>query len=91
MILLENIRHALLLNLSNQTNTIKCMETHLSQYNFFVILGLEYLKPSKKCDKIPISLGIDRDSNLSINGLDESKIDDENIYIYTDKKVTKSE
>lgn len=91
MIFLKNIRHSILLNLSNQTNTIKCADTHLSQYNFFVILGLEYLNPINTAEKIPITLNIDKDGNLSINGLDEDKLNDDNIYIYTDKKVTTSD
>jgi len=91
VIFLENIRHSLLLNLSNQANTIKCTETHLAQYNFFVILGLECLNLSNESKGIPISFYIDKDGNLSINGIDENKLNEENIYIYTDKKVTKSD
>lgn len=91
MIFLENIRHSILLNLSNQANTIKCTKTHLAQYNFFVIIGLEYLNSFNESEKIPISFYIDKDGNLSINGLDEDKLNNENIYIYSDKKVTSSE
>jgi len=58
---------------------------------FFVILGLEYLNPINTAEKIPIALNIDKDGNLSINGLDEDKLNDDNIYIYTDKKVTTSD
>lgn len=45
----------------------------------------------EKRDAIPISLDIDEDGELSINGIPGELIDDRNIVIYTDKKVTESD
>ncbi len=88
---MEKIKHSLLLNLSNQANTLRCRRTNLSQFNYIVILGLEYLNILEKRDAIPISLDIDEDGELSINGIPGELIDDRNIVIYTDKKVTESD
>lgn len=88
---MNNVKHSLLLNLSNQANTFKCKEITLSQYNFVAILGLEYLNGENYSDMIPISINIDEEWNLSISGIGENVIDDENIYVYTDKKITKSD
>lgn len=89
--ILEKVKHSLLLNISNQANTIRCRKTNLSQFNFIVILGLEYLKSLDKSKGIPISINIDEEGDLSINGIPGEVIDDRNIYIYTDKKITESD
>ncbi|HHV46594.1 MAG TPA: hypothetical protein GXX53_06825 [Tissierellia bacterium] len=88
---MNSVRHSLLLNLSNQANTFGCKGITLSQYNFVTILGFEYLNGEKPSEMIPISINIDKDWNLSIEGFGENIIDDGNIYVYTDKKVTKSD
>lgn len=88
---MNSVKHSLLLNLSNQANTFKCKGITLSQYNFVTILGLEYLNGEKSLELIPISINIDKDWNLSVDGFGENIIDDENIYVYTDKKITKSD
>lgn len=88
---MNNVKHSLLLNLSNQANTFMCRGITLSQYNVATILGLEYLNRINNFEPIPISINVDKDWNFSINGLDENIIDDGNIYVYTDKKVTKSD
>ena len=88
---MNSVKHSLLLNLSNQANTFKCKGITLSQYNFVTILGLEYLNGENYSDMIPISINIDEEWNLSISGIGENVIDDENIYVYTDKKITKSD
>ena len=88
---MNNVKHSLLLNLSNQANTFMCRGITLSQYNVVTILGLEYLNRINNFEPIPISINVDKDWNFSINGLDENIIDDVNIYVYTDKKVTKSD
>lgn len=85
------IKHSLSVNLSNQANTFKCIKANLGQFNIVAILGLEYLYEKDPINKIPISIDVDRDWNLSIEGLDKNIIDEENICIYTDKKVTKSD
>lgn len=88
---MNNVKHSLLLNLSNQANTFMCRGITLSQYNVVTILGLEYLNRINNFEPIPISINVDKDWNFSINGLDENIIDNGNIYVYTDKKVTKSD
>lgn len=88
---MNGVKHSLLLNLSNQANLFKCKGITLSQYNIITILGLEYLSGGCCSDMIPISINIDEDWNLSINGLGEDVLDDGNIYVYTDKKITKSD
>lgn len=88
---MNSVKHSLLMNLSNQANTFRCRGIILSQYNFVTILGLEYLKGENDLEMIPISINIDEEWNLSIDGLGEDIINDENIYVYTYKKVTKSD
>ncbi|NLY66161.1 MAG: hypothetical protein GX069_01215 [Tissierellia bacterium] len=88
---MNNVKHSLLLNLSNQANTFMCRGITLSQYNVVTILGLEYLNRINNFEPIPISINVDKDWNFSINGLDENIIYDGNIYVYTDKNVTKSD
>ncbi|MCR2042853.1 hypothetical protein [Anaerosalibacter massiliensis] len=88
---MEKLKQSLVLNLSNQANTFSCKKIDLSQFNFFAILGLEYLYIDTKKENIPISINIDRSGELSINGLDGDLIDDKNICIYSDKKITKSD
>ncbi|MBZ2174245.1 hypothetical protein K8M07_03185 [Schnuerera sp. xch1] len=88
---MEKVKQSLIFNLSNQANTFKCRKSFLSQFNIFTIFGLEYLNTIKAVDKIPISISVDKDGGLSIDGIDEELINDKNIYVYTDKKVTKSD
>ena len=88
---MNNVKHSLLLNLSNQANTFMCRGITLSQYNVVTILGFEYLNRINNFEPIPISINVDKDWNFSRTGLDENIIDDGNIYVYTDKKVTKSD
>lgn len=89
--ILRNAKHSLILNLSNQANTFKGNKSNLRQFNFVTILGLEYLSDINTTDLNPVALYIDKDGNLSINGIDGELLDDKNIFIYTDKKVTKSD
>lgn len=85
---LENIKSSIALNLSNQGNVYKSRESNLSQFNFFVILGLDYLNNIGDMEAVPISIDINGSGDLTINGLDGDLINNENIYIYSDKKVT---
>lgn len=87
----EKIKHSLSVNLSNQANTFKCMKANLGQFNFVALLGLEYLYRKDPNNKIPVTINIDENWNLSIEGLEDNIIDEGNIYVYSDKKVTKSE
>lgn len=56
-----------------------------------MILGLEYLNHTIQSEALPLSIDISESGELTINGLKEELIDDENIYIYSDKKVTHSD
>ena len=87
---MENISTSLGLNLSNQGNTYHSKKSVLDQFNYFVILGLEYLSTYAKTEAIPLSIDISKSGELTINGLNEEIIADNNICIYSDKKVTKS-
>lgn len=85
---MENIKTSIALNLSNQGNVYKSRESNLSQFNFLVILGLDYLNDIGDMETVPISIDINGSGDLTINGLDGDLINNENIYIYSDKKVT---
>lgn len=85
---MENIKTSIALNLSNQGNVYKSRESNLSQFNFLVILGLDYLNDIGDMEAVPISIDINGSGDLTINGLDGDLINNENIYIYSDKKVT---
>jgi len=85
---LENIKTSIALNLSNQGNVYKSRESNLSQFNFLVILGLDYLNDIGDMEAVPISIDINGSGDLTINGLDGDLINNENIYIYSDKKIT---
>ncbi|WP_066501027.1 hypothetical protein [Abyssisolibacter fermentans] len=91
---MNNAISSMNLNLSNQANTIKSEQVNLSQFNFFVILGLEYLyeqiENNREIKGIPIDISIKKSGEMTINGLDQDLIDDNNIRIYSDKKVTNS-
>lgn len=78
------------LNLSNQANVNKSSKSNLCQFNYFVILGLEYLDDTREGEDIPIVIDIDKTGELTINGLDEDLVKDNNIFICSDKKVTDS-
>lgn len=85
---MENIKTSIALNLSNQGNVYKSRESNLSQFNFLVILGLDYLNDIGDMEAVPISIDINGSGDLTINGLDGDLINNENIYIYSDKKIT---
>lgn len=88
---MESIRTSIGLNLSNQANTYSSKKAIINQFNIFVILGLEYLNHTIQSEALPLSIDISESGELTINGLKEELIDDENIYIYSDKKVTHSD
>lgn len=77
-------------NLSNQSNMVYTIRSHLSQFNFLVIVGNEYLnKVDEKQTKIPLRIGIDKSGELTIYGLDNEILNDvEKVKIYSDKKIT---
>lgn len=88
---MENIKSSVALNLSNQANVYKSRKSNLSQFNFFVVLGVEYLQEFSSKESIPIAIDINKSGELTLNGLDESLVNDDNIFIYCDKKVTNSD
>lgn len=87
---MDNSKTTLSLNLSNQANTCKSKRAAIAQYNFLVIIGLMYLEERSEKACVPVSVNIDRLGELTINGIDGISADDRNIFIHTDKKVTKS-
>ncbi|KNF08066.1 hypothetical protein CLPU_10c01210 [Gottschalkia purinilytica] len=82
---------SLLVNLSNQGNIFKGKKSSVSQFNFIVMIGNNEINNIEKKNGISISIDINKLGEISIDGLDENQINDENIKIYADKKVTNSE
>ncbi|EPR10475.1 hypothetical protein [Ruminiclostridium papyrosolvens] len=84
-----------LLNLSNQANYTKAFKSHLSQFNFIIIMGREYLEKGNDNSKdIPLSISISKSGEIEIVNIDEENnndIDIDNICIYSDKKITDSD
>ncbi len=77
-------------NLSSQGNLLSVQNSVLEQYNYFVGIGFGYLNcDARGINSIPITIKIDKAGELEINGLDE--LDENNIRISADKKVTSSE
>ncbi len=89
-----NKKKHLALNFSNQGNLCDAQKTTLSQYNFGIILGQGFLNKlnspieSANLEKVPISIFLDKSGEVKINGIND--ISNDNIHIYTDKKVTKA-
>lgn len=83
-------RLSTVLNLSSQANLHSSDRINLSQFNYLVMLGLEFLNKSKKqADEIPITISIDKSGQLEIAGLDEETLNNKNkVRVYTEKKVT---
>ncbi|AZO95317.1 hypothetical protein GM661_09490 [Iocasia frigidifontis] len=88
-----NKKKYLALNFSNQGNLCNANKTILCQYNLGTILGLGFLNQSDSSveppslDEILISIFLNKEGEIEINGV--NNINDDNIYIYTDKKITK--
>lgn len=87
---LDKKKSSLKLNLSNQSNLINAFRSHLSQFNFLVILGNEYLsKVDENQDKVPLQISINKSGELTIGGLDIEVLNNsEKVRIYSDKKIT---
>lgn len=77
-------------NLCSQGNIAKSNKSQISQYNYIVMIGLEYLNDNIKDTKnLPISISVYNTGELEISGLDESIIDNkDSIRIHSEKKVT---
>lgn len=78
------------LNLSNQSNMVSTISSNLSQFNFLVIIGNEYLnKVEERQAKIPLRICIDKSGELAIDGLDKEILNnEEKVKIYSSKKIT---
>jgi len=89
---LEEIKSSVSINLSNQANNCRSKNNSLSQFSYFIILGLGYLNAELRTEEsLPISVKIDKLGELTISGLDIDMVNSENTQIYSDKKVTTSE
>lgn len=89
---MENIKSSVSLNLSSQANTCSSKKSSISQFNYFIILGLGYLNTESRPEEpIPICINVNKSGELTIEGLDVEIINDQNTQIYSDKKVTTSE
>lgn len=89
---MDKIKTSVSLNLSNQANTFDSKNSCLSQFNYFVILGLDFLDTEITADvAIPVSVGINKTGEISLCGPDGEIVNDRNTCIYTDRKVTTSE
>jgi len=88
-----NKKKHLALNFSNQGNLCDAQKTSLCQYNIGVILGQGFLNkidsPVEQCsmEKVPISISLDKSGEIEVVGIND--ISNDNIHIYTDKKITK--
>lgn len=88
---MEDILTSVSLNLSNQGNAVKLNRTNLYQFNCAVICGLDCLEHASPDDNIiPVSFKIDKAGDLDIKGINIDMINNDSIYIYSDKKVTTS-
>lgn len=89
---MEQNKLSTILNLSSQANMQGARKTRLSQLNYVVVLGLEYLNERGRQDgHNPVSVTIHKSGELEINGLDETVVNDDNIRVYSDKKTTYSQ
>jgi len=91
VIALSEARMAITANLSNQANTNTSKRTELLQLNVFAILGLGYIDGRNEEEKVPVSIRIDGQGKMTVSGMDGEIINDDNIKIYSDRKVTTSE
>lgn len=88
---MENTKSSIALNLSDQANIYNSQKSHLIQFNIFAILGLGGFEDYTQTEGVPLSIDISKTGEITINGLSKETINDRNIYIYSDKKVTESE
>ncbi|MFP4662401.1 MAG: hypothetical protein ACLFPF_09430 [Halanaerobiales bacterium] len=81
-------------NLTNQSNLNSLHKTSLSQFIYVVALGFEYLDnellpdSEYKEDIIPVSIRVNKSGELAVSGI--NNINDDDISVYTDKRVTGS-
>ena len=91
MVYLNSCKISKLQNLCNQGNMAKSHESCLSQYNYIVMIGLEHMSSNTEDENnIPVTVNLNKNGELQISGLDESIVSEDNVCIYSDKKVTRS-
>lgn len=80
-------------NFSNQANYSNDSYAELYQCNIAVIFGEEYLNSNDAANtKIPLSIRVSKSRELEISSIDGEIISNENnITMYSDVKVSKSE
>jgi len=79
-------------NLSNEANLCVTQNTELYQLNVAVIIGVNQLRESVfSRTKVPLAIEIGEKGEIEIQGLDGLTVNDENIRIYSDRKMTQSE
>jgi hypothetical protein len=89
---LERNKSSVSLNLSNQANSFNARRSSLSQFNYFVILGLDFLDAEEESqDFMPVKVRIHKSGELSMRGIDGEIFNDENTCIFSDRKVTTSD
>lgn len=89
---MEEIKSSISLNLSNQANCFNSKESSSTQFNFFIILGLGCLSMPEAGESYePIYINVNKTGEILITGLDGEIVNDQNLHIYSDKKVTTSD
>ncbi len=89
---MDKVKTSISLNLSNQANTFDSKDSCLSQFNFFVIIGLDFLDTDIAAEEdMPISVNINKIGEITLSGLDGDIVNDQNTSIYSDRKVTTSD
>lgn len=89
---MESTKSSVSINLSNQTNCCNSKKSNSSQFNYFLILGLDYLDAEVRSgESVPVRVNINKSGELTIDGLDIEMVNGQNAQIYSDKKVTTSD
>lgn len=89
---MERNKSSISLNLSNQANSFNAKRSSLSQLNYFVILGLDFLDAEEESEEyMPVKVNIHKSGELSISGIDGEIVNDQNTCIFSDRKVTTSD
>lgn len=79
-------------NLSNEANVCAAHTTEVFQLNAAIIIGINHLREgSFSRIKVPLEINIGKNGEIEIEGINDLTVDDENIRIYSDRKVTQSE
>ncbi|NLZ93149.1 MAG: hypothetical protein GX922_03905 [Firmicutes bacterium] len=89
---MQNDKLIFLGNLSNEGNLCAVKETELLQLNIAVLIGVNQLqKGIFSRTKIPLVIEVGEKGEVEIQGMDGLTVNDENIRIYSDRKIIQSE